>query len=119
MKNEAKADELGKKYGVPYHGIGECEFKARQSAIEMAEWKDEQNRNQLVDILKSLILSEAEFYNLSREKFGLDADEHPILGDSTFANFEQGLQTGYRECFYRLREAIKDFTNEHVYFYKN
>lgn len=35
---EKKAKELGIKYQTPCHGIGDCEFEARQAATEMAEW---------------------------------------------------------------------------------
>ena len=42
MKNEEKARELGEKYSTPCHGIGDCEFEAKQAALEMARWKDEQ-----------------------------------------------------------------------------
>ena len=42
MTNEEKAKELGEKYSTPCHGIGDCEFEAKQAAIEMARWKDEQ-----------------------------------------------------------------------------
>lgn len=42
MTNEEKATELGKKYQTPCHGIGDCEFEARQAALEMAEWKEQQ-----------------------------------------------------------------------------
>ena len=42
MTNEEKATELGKKYQTPCHGIGDCEFEARQAALEMAEWKEKQ-----------------------------------------------------------------------------
>lgn len=42
MTNKQKAQQLGKKYQTPCHGIGDCEFEAYQSALEMAEWKDEQ-----------------------------------------------------------------------------
>jgi len=40
--NEEKATELGIKYQTPCHGIGDCEFEARQAALEMAEWKEQQ-----------------------------------------------------------------------------
>lgn len=42
MTNEEKATELGIKYQIPCHGTGDCEFEARQAALEMAEWKDKQ-----------------------------------------------------------------------------
>lgn len=42
MTNEEKAQELGTKYQTPCHGIGDCEFEARQAALEMAEWKEKQ-----------------------------------------------------------------------------
>lgn len=42
MTNEEKAIEIGVKYQTPCHGVGDCEFEARQSALEMAQWKDEQ-----------------------------------------------------------------------------
>lgn len=35
---EKKAKELGIKYQTPCHGVGDCEFEARQAATEMAEW---------------------------------------------------------------------------------
>ena len=35
---EKKAEELGIKYQTPCHGVGDCEFEARQAATEMAEW---------------------------------------------------------------------------------
>lgn len=42
MTNEEKAKELGKKYQTPCHGVGDCEFEAKQAALEMAKWKDSQ-----------------------------------------------------------------------------
>ena len=42
MTNEEKVTELGKKYQTTCHGIGDCEFEARQAALEMAEWKEQQ-----------------------------------------------------------------------------
>ena len=41
-QDKQKAQQLGKKYQTPCHGIGDCEFEAYQSALEMAEWKDKQ-----------------------------------------------------------------------------
>lgn len=35
---EKKAKELGIKYQTPCHGVGDCEFEARQAATEMGEW---------------------------------------------------------------------------------
>lgn len=35
---EKKAEELGIKYQTPCHGVGDCEFEARQAATEMADW---------------------------------------------------------------------------------
>ena len=35
---ENKSKELGIKYQTPCHGVGDCEFEARQAATEMAEW---------------------------------------------------------------------------------
>lgn len=40
MTNEEKASELGKKYEIPCHGVGDCEFEARQAALEAMVWKD-------------------------------------------------------------------------------
>lgn len=42
MTNEQKATELGIKYQTQCHGIGDCEFEAKQAALEMAEWKEQQ-----------------------------------------------------------------------------
>ena len=42
MTNEQMANELGKKYETPCHGVGDCKFEAYQAAIETAKWKDEQ-----------------------------------------------------------------------------
>ena len=30
-----KAEELGKKYSQPCHGMGDCEFEATQTALEI------------------------------------------------------------------------------------
>lgn len=42
MENEEKASELGNKYETPCHGVGDCEFEAKQAALEAMAWKDEQ-----------------------------------------------------------------------------
>lgn len=52
MTNEEKAQELGIKYQTPCHGIGDCEFEAKQAAMEMAEWKDSQLKHYLETFLE-------------------------------------------------------------------
>lgn len=55
MTNEEKATELGIKYQTPCHGVGDCEFEARQAALEMAEWKEEQMIDKACEWLKENI----------------------------------------------------------------
>ena len=49
MTNEEKAHEIAKRYEIPCHGIGDCEFEAYQSALEAMEWKDEQHEQSIID----------------------------------------------------------------------
>lgn len=51
-QDKQKAQQLGKKYQTPCHGIGDCEFEAYQSALEMAEWKDEQYNEERKNFLE-------------------------------------------------------------------
>lgn len=56
-QDKQKAQQLGKKYQTPCHGIGDCEFEAYQSALEMAEWKDKQfneEKNELIGLINML-----------------------------------------------------------------
>lgn len=55
MTTKDKATELGIKYQTPCHGIGDCEFEARQSALEMAEWKEQQMIEKACEWLKDNI----------------------------------------------------------------
>lgn len=60
-QDKQKAQQLGKKYQTPCHGIGDCEFEAYQSAIEMAQWKDEQfneEKKELLGLVKLLPINE-------------------------------------------------------------
>lgn len=53
MTPEEKAEELGKKYSKPCHGIGDCEFEATQAALEMAQWKEQQMIEKVVKWLEN------------------------------------------------------------------
>ena len=61
MNNKEKAKELGKRYSKPCHGVGDCEFEATQSALEMAQWKDEQfqeEKKELLGLVKMIKVDE-------------------------------------------------------------
>ena len=52
MTDLEKATELGIKYQTPCHGIGDCEFEARQAALEMAKWKEKQMIDKFINYIK-------------------------------------------------------------------
>jgi hypothetical protein len=58
MSNKEKAQEIAKRYGVPCHGMGDCEFEAYQSALEMAQWKDGQTKETVIDVWLCSIMSQ-------------------------------------------------------------
>lgn len=72
MTNEEKALELGKKYETPCHGIGDCEFEARQSALEMAEWKDEGFLEWLKEIDTYTLKDKSKYIKLAIEKLVIE-----------------------------------------------
>lgn len=54
LTNEEKAQEIAKRYKTPCQGFGDCEFEAYQSALEAMEWKDEQFKEMLQALPKSV-----------------------------------------------------------------
>lgn len=53
-ENSLKVKELQEKYQKPCHGHGDCEFEVMSASIEMAEWKDEQTKQLIIEFSKWL-----------------------------------------------------------------
>lgn len=83
MTDLEKATELGIKYQTQCHEIGDCEFEARQSALEMAEWKEQQ----MIDKAREWLTDMACIY----------------------AYWEYNGDTYEKEVVYDTEQLIKDF----------
>lgn len=81
MTNEEKATELGIKYQTPCHEIGDCEFEARQVALEMSEWKEQQAIGYLYKNIQSLL-----------KDYGVSEASADIATQLFLANFKKAME---------------------------
>ena len=83
-----KAKELGIKYQNPCQGVGDCEFEARQAALEMAEWMNNKLIEKACEKLVEIELEDKDTEDVANE----EQDHIYVLNNHFLKKFKQKME---------------------------